>query len=107
MIQILSEVVPTVLVANPPGCLNGITEPAVYRCTDGEWRDATGRRTTDLMAEKLSDCWEQQALSVARDQQLAALRDLFLTAVALPAAAVETLACVARSFLQDSEQEEV
>lgn len=105
MNQILADVMPVVVVLDQNG--TGTGQPAVYRRTEGQWRDPGGNPVTDLMAAKLSECWEYQAMCIDRDQQLEALRELFLAAVALPAAALETLTCVARSFLHDPELEEV
>jgi hypothetical protein len=105
MNQIFADVIPVVVVLDQNGTGNG--QPIVYSQTEGQWRDPVGRPVTELMASKLSECWEQQLMCIERDQQLAALRELFLSAVALPAAAVETLTCVARSFLHDPELEEV
>lgn len=102
MNQILADVMPVVMVLDRNG-----TGPAAYRQSEGQWRDPDGHLVSGLMAERLTECWEQQAMCIARDQQLAALRDLFLVAATLPVPAVETLACVARSFLNDPELEEV
>lgn len=107
MNQLLSEIVPTVLVAISPRSTQSNTEPAVYRRHGSQWRDSCGRSVTDPMwTDMLNECWEQQSHRLAHDQQLAALRDLFSVANALPVSAVETLTCVAKSFLQDPEPEE-